>query len=117
MKPKTKPKTKPTPPTAAEKRREKEYRAKLKALLWVEVCEAKPNPMFSEWQRSTVRFLRFNGCVPCAECGKKRRLHWTMLCAFRCKDMKQGVFSPVKSAKVHAPLSPVCSEHLLGPAT
>jgi len=85
-------------------------------LLYVNVCEAKPNPMFTEAQRASIRFLLYNKSVPCAECGKKRRKHWTMMCEFLAHSM--GVDHPfaIKSGLVHPPLAPVCGDHLLAPA-
>lgn len=112
-----KPTAKAPPKTAAQKRHEKAYLAALKALLWVEVLEAKPNPLFTEWQRSTVKFLRYNRHVVCAECGRKRRLHWTMLCDFKCSSMVTGRFTLLDGKKTHLPLTPVCSDHMLQPAT
>ena len=41
--------------------------------LQVEICEAKPNKLFTEDQRQGIRFLRYSRSVPCAECGKRRR--------------------------------------------
>jgi hypothetical protein len=43
-------------------------------ILAVEILEAKPNSMFTEEQRATVRFLRFNRRVRCAECGKRLKV-------------------------------------------
>jgi hypothetical protein len=88
--------------------------AKSVELLYVNVCEAKPNPLFTEQQRAAVRFLIYNKSVPCAECGKKLRKHWTMICEFMAHSM--GTFAVQKSGLVHPPLSPVCGAHLLGPA-
>ncbi len=80
--------------------------------LYVQILEAKPNKMFSEDQRALVRFLRYNKSVPCAECGRRKRIHWTMLCSFQAYTMAAIV--PKKSGKVHLPLTPVC-QHLLAP--
>jgi hypothetical protein len=83
-------------------------------LLFVQIYEAKPNPMFSEEQRATVRFLSYNRAVPCSECGKKSRGHWTALYEFLAHTMAPLV--PIKSGLVHPPLAPVCRNHLLAPA-
>lgn len=80
------------------------------APLQVRIHEALPNPMFSEQQRQLIRFLRYNQHVPCAECGKKARTHWTMLCQFIPQTMGQFAMKPGKS---HAPLTPVCQDHPL----
>jgi len=82
------------------------------SLLWVEIIEAKPNKMFTEAQRQSVRFMRFNRSVPCAECGKKRKVHWTMLCSFRAANFGGSSFVR-KTGAVRAPLTPVCSDHPL----
>lgn len=81
-------------------------------LLWVEVLEAKPNKMFTEEHRQIVRFLRYSKAVPCAACGKKRKLHWTMLCQFTAMKMAKFAMSPYP--KVFDPLTAVCSDHPLG---
>jgi len=81
-------------------------------LLVVEILEAKPNKMFTEEQRSWVRFLRYNRWIKCAECGKKRKVMWTMLCTFVAHNF--GPFTMTQSEKVHMPLTPVCGEHPLG---
>jgi hypothetical protein len=75
--------------------------------------EAKPNKMFPDWLTARVRFLRFRKAVVCAECGRKRKHHWTLLCAFQAHTMAK--FIPAKSGKVHAPLTAVCRDHLLAP--
>lgn len=101
-------------PTKADKERWK----KLDALLRVEICDAKPNPMFSEAQRQSIRFLRYNKFIPCAACGKKVKVHWTMLIEFKAVDMSGSSFSFVAKEypKTFAPLTPVCGDHPLGPA-
>jgi hypothetical protein len=83
-------------------------------LLKVEIVEAEPNKMFSEDQRPWVRFLRFNKSVPCKECGRQSRLHWTLLMEFLAHDLSS--YTTLQSGQVHQPLSPVCTKHLLGPA-
>ena len=88
-------------------------KSKKQELLWVDVCEAKPNKLFTEEQRQTVRFLRYSRTVPCAECGKKRKVMWTMLCQFIATSM--GQFALHESGKSHAPLTPVCGDHPIGP--
>lgn len=83
-------------------------------LLYVQIFEAKPNPLFTENQRATIRFLSYNKYVPCAECGKKSRGHWTALYEFLAHTM--APFVPLRSGLVHPPLAPVCRDHLLAPA-
>jgi hypothetical protein len=87
---------------------------KPKGLLWVQICEARPNKMFTEAQRQTVRFLRFNRHVPCVACGKQVRIPWTMLCEFKAGDMTG--FALQFYPQTFPPLTPVCSDHLLKPA-
>lgn len=79
--------------------------------LYVDIREARPNKLFTEEQRQGVRFLLYNKSVACAECGKKRRSHWTLLAEFRAKSL--GFMVMTDSGKVHPPLTPVCSEHPL----
>lgn len=69
--------------------------------------------MFPDWMTARVRFLRFDAAVPCAECGRRSKHHWTMLCMFQAHTMAQIV--PSKSGKEHAPLTAVCRSHLLAP--
>lgn len=83
-------------------------------ILWVDIIEAKPNKLFTEAQRQTVRFLRYNRAIPCAECNKKRRVMWTMICTFTAKNM--GLLALTDSGKEHPPLTPVCGAHPLAPA-
>ena len=83
------------------------------AFVGVQILEAKPNKLFTEEQRQIVRFLRYSKAIPCAECGKRRRVHWTLLWTFRAKSLKPGLFVPFDSGKVHMPLTPVCASHLL----
>ncbi len=87
-------------------------------LLVVEVLEAKPNALFTEQQRAAVRFLRFNQSVPCAECGKRRKVMWTMLCSFYAYDFNApGLMLELQTpAHSHLPLAPVCGDHPLSPA-
>ncbi len=86
-------------------------------VLQVHILEAKPNPMFTEAQRETVRFLRYSHAVECAECGRRSKNHWTSLMSFKAMDMRGNSFT-LRSAtdKVHPPLTPVCSAHLMTPA-
>ncbi len=86
---------------------------KAKKILFVQILEAKPNELFSEEQRRAVRFLRYSKAVACAECGKKRKLMWTMLCQFRAVKMDSIVAT--ESQISHSPLTPVCSDHPIGP--
>jgi hypothetical protein len=82
--------------------------------LTVELLEAKPNPMFTEWQRQATRFLRYSKYVPCAECGKKAKVMWTQLFSFRCMDKGSFIVAQF-TGKIHPPLTPVCGDHPLGP--
>lgn len=79
--------------------------------LEVELIEPKPNHMFSEFQHQVTRFLRYNKAVPCAECGKKRKVLWTQLVEFEALTMAPIV--PRRSGLLHAPLTGVCTDHLL----
>ena len=86
-------------------------------LLWVQICEAKPNKMFTEELRQAVRFLRYSRAVPCAECGKRVRLMWTMLCEFKAYSFGPSPIAEKNTSnKVHSPLMPVCADHPIGPA-
>lgn len=86
-------------------------------VLQVRLSEAKPNKLFSEDERSLVRFLRYNLPVECAECGRRGKSMWTSRASFQAMDMK-GSFGVLRSAtgKVHAPLTPVCGSHPLAVA-
>ena len=81
----------------------------LDAVLWCTIL----NPMFTEERRRLIRFLRYDKSVPCAECGKRNKAHWSMLCTFIAKSMGNSFF--LESGKVHMPLTPVCQDHLLAP--
>lgn len=81
----------------------------------VTVFEAKPNTLWPDAMRQVVRFLRFSAAVPCAECGKKRKTHWTMLVPFAAHTMPTHAFVLEESGKVHEPLLPVCRAHPLKP--
>lgn len=83
-------------------------------ILWLQILEAKPNKMFTEEQRQGYRFLRYSRFIECAECGKKRKVMWTMLCEFEAYTMESNGMSVI-NGKVHPPLTPVCGEHPLGP--
>lgn len=87
--------------------------AKKKQILCVSIHEAKPNKMFTEEQRQTIRFLIYNHRIPCAECGKKLKKMWTMLCQFKAHTMDSIAFKD--SNKSHMPLTPVCDDHPIGP--
>jgi hypothetical protein len=67
----------------------------------------KPNPMFTEEQHKATLFLRFSKPVPCAQCGRRRKLMWTQRWSF---------FVMLPSAKVHIPGTPVCTSHILAAA-
>lgn len=83
-------------------------------ILQVQLIEAKPNKMFSEDQRASIRFLRYSRAVKCAECGRKRKLHWTSLLSFKAIDMKTPSFVARSATNiVHPPLTPVCTDHPL----
>lgn len=86
-----------------------------KAILWVQILEAKPNKMFTEKQRQAIRFLRYNRHVACAACGKKARLMWTMICQFKAVDFERNHFTCEDFPQSLAPLTPVCSDHPLRP--
>lgn len=80
------------------------------SILWVDILEAKPNEMFSEDQRRLVRFLHYSHPVKCAQCGRRRKRHWTLRCSFKARDF-DGLLT--KLPESHMPLSPVCPKHLL----
>ena len=82
--------------------------------LVVGLYEAKPNKLFTEEQRAAVRFLRYNQAVPCAECGRRSKAHWTVLYSFEAQSL--GMLVPKRSGKVHMPLAPVCRSHILAMA-
>ena len=84
--------------------------------LQVLLYDAKPNTMFTDAQTATIRFLRYNQSVPCAECGKRSKHHWTVLYSFKATSMVEGMFTLQESDKVHLPLTPVCRDHPLAPA-
>lgn len=108
-----------TTPKAVKKQRSvisDQKTAKKLGILTVQILEAKPNPMFTEEQRAAVRFLCFNRTVPCAECGKRRKIMWTMLCEFYACDFNTLGCITSKSGKKHAPLTAVCDDHPLRPA-
>jgi len=85
---------------------------KKQKLLCVTICEAKPNKLFTEEQRRSIRFLRYNEKIECAECGKKRKTMWTMLCQFKAVNFETDTLTEGQS---HLPLTPVCDEHPLHP--
>lgn len=86
-------------------------------VLKVDMYEARQNPMFTEQQRQTVRFLRYSHPVECAECGRRSRRHWTSLFSFQAMDMNGTSFVlGSASGKVHPPLTPVCGAHPMGAA-
>jgi len=83
--------------------------------LVVGLYEARPNKMFTEDQRRTVRFLRYNQLVACSECGRRSKTHWTVLYSFEAQSL--GFLVPKRSGKVHRPLDPVCRAHILAMAS
>jgi len=82
-------------------------------ILYVQICEAKPNKLFSEETRQSIRFLRFNRRVTCAACGKKVLIPWTMICQFKASDMTG--FTMRDYPQSFAPLTPVCGDHPIHP--
>lgn len=70
--------------------------------------------MFTEGQRQTVRFLRYNRKIECKACGKKSKLMWTMLCEFTAGDMKTSSIELKMFPQTFEPLTPVCDDHPLG---
>jgi hypothetical protein len=82
--------------------------------LWVGLYEARPNKMFAEEQRASVRFLRYSQLVACSECGRRSKTHWTVLYSFEAQSL--GFLVPKRSGKVHRPLDPVCRAHILAMA-
>ena len=83
--------------------------------VWVQLLPAKPNQMFSAEVTRAVVFLRYSQAVPCAECGKRSKYHWTMRLSFAAHRMAPGMFTLAESGQVHIPLAPVCRDHLLLP--
>jgi hypothetical protein len=79
--------------------------------LMVALYEARPNKLFTEEHRRTVRFLRYNQLVACSECGRRSKTHWTVLFSFEAQSL--GFLVPKRSGKVHRPLDPVCRSHIL----
>lgn len=79
----------------------------------VQILNPKPNKMFPDWMSQRVRFMRFQKYVPCTHCGKRSRLHWTMLMTFQVAEPRQ--FTLVNSERVFMPMVPVCTSHLLDP--
>jgi hypothetical protein len=90
----------------------KKVKKKVEEILFVDILEPQPNPMFTEEQRAMVKFLRYNKAVECAYCQKKKRTLWTMLCAFKVGEMSSFVINFDKS---FAPLTGVCTDHLMVP--
>ena len=86
------------------------------SMLCVEICEAKPNKLFTEEERLWIRFLLYNKKVRCAECGKMAKVHWTMLCQFRAVTIPLDSFVMREPEHSHPPLTPVCQDHPLSPA-
>lgn len=91
----------------------KKHTKRLVLKLAVEILEVKPNKMFTPWQHATTRFLRFSKPVACAVCGKKKRIHMTLLVSFQAADLQQqfGLKFPPKE---YPPLTPTC-DHILRP--
>jgi len=81
--------------------------------LCVDIREAAPNKMWSDEERSWIRFLVYSEPVRCAECHKKKKVMWTMLCQFKACTFPEKAFVMVPPAHSHMPLTPVCDEHPL----
>jgi hypothetical protein len=81
----------------------------------VELFEAKPNRLFDPALTAVVRFVRLSAAVPCAECGRRSKHHWTMLVPFTVQVMPTHAFVLTSSGVRYAPLTPVCRAHLLAP--
>jgi hypothetical protein len=94
----------------------KPKRKKASEILWVSIREAKPNPMFTEQMRQSVRFLCYSKFLPCAACGKKVKVHWTMLCEFKVGNMEASQFVLQWYPQTFPPLTPTCGDHPLKPA-
>lgn len=104
---------KPPQSETVPKRKEKKPPL-IEPLILQGVFEAKPNKLFSERQRAAVRFLRYSSAVPCAECGRMSKHHWSMIVAFQAKIFPKGIGGFIQShGMVHLPLTPVCRDHLL----
>ncbi len=78
----------------------------------VEYFLAGDNPMFPPIMTAMIRFARYEKPVRCAHCGKKRKLHWTMLVPFWPQEM--GGFA-VSDGEFMEALTPVCREHPMSP--
>jgi hypothetical protein len=74
--------------------------------------EAAPNPMFSEIERASILFVRYETAVPCGECGRKSRHHWTCYVRFKAANPRKGCFTlPFGSWLKEG--TPVCRAHPL----
>jgi hypothetical protein len=82
--------------------------------LLVEFLPPKPNPFFTEEQHRATSFIRYSKPVPCAECGRRRKVMWTQRWSF-CV-MEESTYTLRPSAKIHIPGTPVCTSHILGAA-
>lgn len=87
---------------------------------------AKPNKMFTEYQRRVTWFLHFTKPVKCAYCGRMGKHHWTQLKFFRIAEgfemkLPNGKvvacqsFSLKPGMELFPPITPVCSKHILQP--
>lgn len=92
----------------------------------VKLLEAKPNKLFTEIQRASVRFMHFTQPVKCAYCGCKGRYKWTSLKFFHIaeifemkvggKVMDRGPFGKNRTGReLFPPLTPVCQKHIMAP--
>ena len=86
-------------------------KAKIVKLLCVDIREAKPNKLFTEEQRQSIRFLVYSRKIPCIRCNRKVKIMWTMLCEFYAVN-----FATTENGEKLKPLTPVCGEHPLKPA-
>lgn len=71
----------------------------------------KKNKMFTERQHALTLFLTYSQAIPCAECGRRSKHHWTQRCTFVV--MQEVGLMLKRGEKVHMPLAPVCTKHIL----
>lgn len=74
--------------------------------------EPAPNPMFSELQRASLLFVRYETAVPCGECGKKSKRHWTCHVRFKAADEAKSQFT-LRFGPWLKEGTPVCRAHPL----
>lgn len=97
------------------KKKPKQQRSatKQKLRFGVSIGEPADNPLFDEVQHAITRFMTFIKPVKCAHCGKMTKKHWTQLVFFRVAEPFVVVLHPSESQ--YAPLTPVCTDHILQP--